>query len=251
MNAPAIPGILSSEQVEQGAARWLELLEAPDSTALGRAFESQSPIAGPATSPRLQALHLPLQQLVRLVSTVGLTRIKASFVALPDAGGTPRFAVVLSTSNDLGARASSYYLAAAYPLPAADADQPGPADQPAALALGATPGVLARTWRRLWRQEGPLTPALFASGYGYLRGYTFAASDFVAALAGVQTDDQGSLVVHFGLHEYYRPDPAAGDVLARTFGLILQLRNALKDQVGGDDGGDPFYDMAAPCPPSC
>lgn len=249
MSSSAIPGILGSEQFVQGAARWLEVIESPDSTTLRQAFELPPQAGGPAGSTRLQALYFMVKQLVHLVSTIGTAQIKASFVVLPAAGGTPRFSVVLSASNDLGARESSYYLAADYQLPTGDADQPGPADQPAALALGATPGVLARTWRRLWQQEGPLTLALFASAYGYLRGYTFAASDFVALLAGVQTDDQGSLVLHFGLHEYYRPDPVAGDVLAHTFGLVLQLRNALKDQVGG--GSDPYYDMAAPCPPSC
>lgn len=249
MDATPIPGILSSELFVQYAARWLELVESPDSTGLRQAFELAPPTTSAAGAGRLLALHFPLQQVVRLVSTVGVVHIKASFVVLPGAAGHPRFSVVLSASNELGARISSYYLAADYPLPPTDADQPGPADQAATLALGALPGVLARTWRQLWRQAPQVVPALFASTYGFLRGYTFAVSDFVAALAGVQSADTGSLVVLFGLHEYYRPDPVAGDVLAQTFGLILQLRDATKDQLGGD--GDPFYDMSAPCPPTC
>ena len=239
-----IPGILSQELFVQYAASWLETVESADSTALRQSFEASG------RPRRLQAIHFPMPQVVRLVSTVGAARIKASFVILPtsgEPGGKLKFSLVLSASNSLDARVSSYYLAEEYQLPeGAEANSP---DDPAALALGAVPGVLIRDWQRLWTQAPQLLPAMFNGNYGYLRGYTFELSDFVAALAKVDSPTEGSLVIHFGLHEYYRPDPVAGDVLTQTFGLILQTRDVKRN--GLADGNDPFYDMSAPCPPTC
>lgn len=222
----------------QYAAKWLEIVESTDATALQQCF---APAAGgaDATKPtKLLALSVPLPQVVRLVSTVGATHIKASFLGLPAAGGGPaRFGLALAASNSLGARVSSYYQAAAY-QPAA----------PGEGLTGAVPNLLVQRWRQLWQQAAQVEPAMFAGAYGPLRGYTFELDDFVTALTTATSPDRGQLVLYFGLHEYYRPDPAAGDLLAQTFGLILQLRGAGQDQAGG---GDPFYDMSAPCPPTC
>ena len=84
MNSPAIPGILGSEQVVQGAARWLELVASPDSIALRLAFELQPQAAGTASSTCLQALLFPLKQLVRPVSIMGITHPRASALVLLD-----------------------------------------------------------------------------------------------------------------------------------------------------------------------
>lgn len=252
MRNDSIPGILSPELVEQYAARWLEAVESADPTALRRSFEAAA--AGPGGQPRrLLAVGFGMRQLVQLVSVVGATRFKARFVLLPAAaaGGAARFALVLAATNALDARVSSYYLAEEYALPAPEAELAPRADEPATLALGAVPAVLGREWARRWRQAPQVEATQFAGAYGYLRGYTFELSDLVATLAGVQSPDAGHLVLHFGLHEYYRPDPGGGDSLAQLFGLLLQLRGADKGRLDGDDGGDPLYDMAYPCPPTC
>jgi len=251
MPTDSIPGILSPALVEQYAARWLEAVESADPTALRRSFEATTP--GPAGQPRrLRALSFSLRQLVQLVSVVGAARFKARFVLLPAAepAGAARFALVLAAINALGARVSSYYLAEEYALPAAEDDLTVRADEAATLALGAVPAVLAREWARHWRRAPQVEPAQFASAYGYLRGYAFELSDLVAVLAGVQSPAAGHLVLHFGLHEYYHPGPAAGDSLVQLFGLLLQLRGADKGRFS-DGGGDPSYDMATPCPPTC
>ncbi|NML65261.1 hypothetical protein HHL22_08600 [Hymenobacter sp. RP-2-7] len=249
MRNDTIPGILGQELFVQYAARWLEAVESADPAVLQRSFET----AGPDGQPRrLRACHFRLRHIIQLVSVVGAAHIKASFVLVPTPApdGLPRFTLVLSASNALGARVSSYYLAEPYELPAEEAELALGPDEAATLALGALPAVLGREWARHWRQAPRIEPALFASAYGYLRGYSFELSDFVAVLAGVQNPEAGGLVLHFGLHEYYRPDPVAGDSLGRLFGLLLQLRGADKGRPGGD-GDDPGYNMGHPCPPDC
>jgi hypothetical protein len=250
MPTTTIPGILSQALFVQYAARWLEAVENPDPTTLQRAFETI--VLDPVGQPkRRRAVSFSVGQLVQLVSVVGAVRLKASFVLVPEAGpdSTARFTLVLAAYNALEARVSSYYLAETYDLPAEEAELTVRADEPATLALGAVPAVLGREWTRNWRQAPQVLPTQFAGNYGYLRGYTFELSDLVAPLAGVQSTNAGHLVLHFGLHAYYRPDPAAGDSLVQVFGLLLQLREADKGNDGG--GGDPGFNMGAPCPPSC
>ena len=127
---------------------------------------------------------------------------------------------------------SSYYLATTYWL--------RPFVPPLRLAVS---DVLADYWLATWAAAPQATPAMFASNYGPLRGYNFDVNDFTSLLFGPEKLGDEELYLNFGLHEYYRTGPA-GDELAVTFGLVLQLASS---KLGGDD--DPVYNMATPIPP--
>jgi len=98
-----------------------------------------------------------------------------------------------------------------------------------------------------WAAITVATPPLFATTYGPLRGYTYEVNEFIIPLRPVPFKylDDESLLLEFGLHEYYRSEPQ-GEALVQTFGLLLKLESN-KMQVGDD----PSVNMGSPCPPVC
>ena len=247
--SPIPAGIITQGQFDEYAANWLAASSAAEGTELAQSFQLGK------NQPLLASLSFPALQIARLVSTVGAAHIKARFLIIRDEKTRqPHFTLALFATDALDARISSYYLAEQYWLPAPRAPQAAPHDAaPAArlrpVSTAATrhevPDVLARYWLRLWAELTAVTPALFATSYGPLRGYTFDVAEFLTPLRQLANFGREQLVLEFDLHEYYRPEPQ-GEVLAHTFGLVLRLES-LKAQ--GGDG--PFVNMASPCPPSC
>ncbi|AMJ66789.1 hypothetical protein [Hymenobacter sp. PAMC 26628] len=220
-----IPSILTPEQFEQYSAEWLKIANDAEGDALAQCF------AAPGHGRRTCA-SLPIQQLVWLVSTVGVVFVRTRFLAIAPSDGHPaRFALALFATDAAGKRLSAYYLA--------DAEE-------AASALHATqvPHDLVKAWLQNWTAAPAVTPVLFATAYGPLQGYTFDVGDFLEPLFAAQPFGDQTLRISFGLHEYY---PVEGP-LAQTFGLVLRLHDPKKLEGGSDD---PFFDMSKPCPPYC
>ncbi len=231
----AIPDILTPEQFEQYSAEWLRIAGDAGGPALAQCF------GAPGHGRRTYA-SLPIQQLVWLVSTVGIVCVRARFLAIAHRGHPARFALALFATDAAGKRLSAYYLAAAEDAPAA------PLLRAAQLQATQVPHDLVKTWLHHWAAAPAVTPALFATSYGPLRGYTFEVGDFLEPLFAAQPFGNQTLRISFGLHEYY---PAEGP-LAQTFGLVLRLHAPRKQaEIDGGGSNDPFFDMSKPCPPNC
>lgn len=224
----------------------------PAGTVLAQSFQ----VGAGSSSSVLAGLSFPALQIARLVSTVGAVRIKARFLINQDAEQKqlPHFTLALFATDALDTRLSSYYVADEYWTPTASRPEVQPEAQ---LRVAVTahsrkevPGVLATLWLKGWqglKTTREITPALFASSYGPLRGYTYEVDEFVHLLRALTQLKNESVQLVFDLHEYYRPLPPQGDVLVRTFGLLLNVKNAKNE--GGAEGT--FVNMSAPCPPSC
>lgn len=267
-------GIISQQQFDEYAANWVAASSDPAGGELARSFQL------PDSRQLLALVSFPILQIARLVSTVGVAHIKVRFLIKTDeTTKQPHFTLALFATDALDARISSYYLADEYWKPASPHVAPLHNDEHAPIRrrdLSATPAktevpeVLARYWLRAWAAVKQATPALFATPYGPLRGYTFELNDFILPLRQVTRLSEGKLLVDFDLHEYYRAkslsaasaktsaltnEPAQNesqrtepqdDELVKTFGLMLRLE-ASQEQAG--DGA--VYDISAPCPPTC
>ena len=244
-------GIITPRQFDEYAANWVAASSDPASTVLAQSF-----LLGKNQS-LLSALRFPARQIARLVSTVGAAHIKARFlIKVDDKTQLPHFTLALFATDALDARLSSYYLADDYwppkhqPTAAPENRIAEARPQPAAVrAVTRTdvPDVLSQLWITAWNACTGATPPLFASAYGPLRGYTFEVAEFTTLLRPVPLKylDDESLLLEFGLHEYYRSEPQ-GEVLVQTFGLLLKLES---NKLQG--GGDPYVNMGQPCPPYC
>ena len=254
------PGLLSQALADQYATRWATVVAQADPADLQRAFrvldEKGQPLALPYVS-------LPIAQVVRLVSTLGVQAIKARFLLVPQPDKTERFALALSAADGLGARASSFYLAdnqyprlhtAVEPPRATDLERRLAATEPLPGAAKQVAHALAKSWLEAWAKVGraggpPVTPDLFATPYGPLRGYTFEMADFLAPLFRVAAFGQQELRIYFGLHDYYRTEPDGQDKLVQTFSMAVRLWNPPtgKEEMAGSS--EPIYDMSMPIPP--
>lgn len=143
---------------------------------------------------------------------------------------------------------------------------------------GAVPDALAMTWVANWYlaslnvtiNQGLLAPGIVNGSYGFLRGYTFDLKDFLAPLQQVSNflvlnEPDTLIAIKLGLHAYSYANPNGDNVPTQTLGLIVQYPtgalgkteesiNATEDEttsVGSIDDDSVFYDMSAPCPPSC
>ncbi|MCC3158252.1 hypothetical protein LJ737_13470 [Hymenobacter sp. 15J16-1T3B] len=162
-------------------------------------------------------------------------RIKVKFGLLTDdTTGQLHFAVILYAANTRDERISSYYTNATY----------WGAATPPAPPTAEVPSSLAQVWLNNWQEVTQLSADMFMTPLGALEGYTFEAEDFIRPLAHLQPGVESSLLVRFGLHQYYQPTPDGTDVAVRTFGLVLQLSSATQPT-------EPMFDISMPCPYTC
>ncbi len=259
-----IPGIITQEQFDEYTKKWLEVVENPDSTELQQSFLT------PDGKHLIKSVSFPIKQIALLVSTVGVAYIKARFLIKPDekADGKLHFSLALFATDFEDKRLSSYYVAEDYHT---DTLAPNPPDAPAPTNVHEkeVANVLAQQWLRLWADTSQVVPQLFDIGYGYLRGYNFEASEFMASFFQLNRLGDEKIQLYFGLHEYYRPAsdgrdtlvqtvgallklaatpaPAApeGDALVQTFAPLLQLSST-----GGQQASQVVYDMGQPSPPN-
>ena len=242
---------ITQRQYDEYAANWVAASSDPAGTVLAQSFRLGK------NKPLLASLRFPARQIARLVSTVGAVHIKARFLIKVDAKTKePHFTAALFATDALGTRLSSYYLADEYwltkssPKPVLKKTAAAARIQPTAVRTFTrtdVPDVLSQLWMAAWAAITVATPPLFATTYGPLRGYTYEVNEFIIPLRPVSFKylDDESLLLEFGLHEYYRSEPQ-GEALVQTFGLLLKLESN-KMQVGDD----PSVNMGSPCPPVC
>lgn len=240
-------GIISPAEYDQGAASWLLAASDPAGVILAQSFTQ--------TTGLLSAVSFSGWQIARLVSTVGATAVKARFVILHDAQARPHFSVALFATDAQDTRVSSYYLAQPY-LPTQHAAGVSGVDAQAAgrrspsvraLARYDVPDVLTRLWLNDWSRVKRVTPDLFATSYGPLRGYSYGVEEFAGLLRDFSSLDGNKILLEFDLHGYFRTEPQ-GDVLVYTFGFLLWTEAGRKDNGGGGSGA---VNMGQPCPPVC
>ncbi|WP_201980580.1 hypothetical protein [Hymenobacter rubidus] len=241
--APSQPLTISNGQFNQYAANWLALFEDGAGDKLANNFLL------PADGSRLPGVSFPVMSVVDLVSALGVTHIKARFLAVPDEAGQPHFAIALFAANAGNETVSAYYVSEGYWQ---DANLVPPLQLPVA-------NVLALHWANSWADAAtyPITAQMFNSGTKLteddtglhpLQGYTFGVSDFLQPLQDI--DDLGALDTcklraFFGLRTYAN----VGEVPAAIFGLMLRLTDAAGALLRGANSD--AEDMASPCPPSC
>ncbi len=220
-------GILSANLFEEYTEAWNSFIATANDDELTNLFR------GPHDT-YLPFVSLPQQQLLWLLSTMGMHQIKARFVLLPAASDTQaRFSVALYATGEGDTPASAYYLTDAAWQPV----------QPP-FEGGEVPLALATEWLHNWETTELVAPAMFATSTTPLQGYNFAVRDFIDPLLAPDSggSDQG-LRVYFGLHAYYRAtEGEQAPALGQTFGLVLRL-------AGADVGKAPYYDIAQAVPP--
>ena len=188
--------------------------------------------------------------IIPLLSTVNIAQVKIRFVLLPTA---PRFGLVVYAANTEGGRVSAYFLGTAQweelePQLTACANVAG---SPTPALDGLVPFNLIKTWLCNWGwavSGQQLSPAMFATSYGPLRGYTFELSDFLDPLFQTQAPKVSAVRANFGLKSYYPAFPEQPAQPTSTFGLVLRLYSPGGSNLGGESGG-PSYDMSKPSPP--
>lgn len=230
-NVATSPGILSPELFNQYADQWLSAVSNPDSPVLAPSFLASG-------AERLLFVSFPIQQIISLVSAVGVRAIKARFLLVPGPDGQPHFSVALfaTDAEGVGERLSAYYVANEYWT----ASTPSP-------ELGEqVPSSLAAIWMANWKGVKKITSELFATSYGPLQGYNFDIKDFVSLLFEAQPLTAQEFRIGLSLHEYYA---ANGDdnTPTQTFGLVTYLYNAGQTTA---PVASTFYDMSGPCPPN-
>lgn len=224
-----LPEILTQQEFDEYSAKWLSVASGEGGSELEQAFLNSN-------TERVLHLRFPIERITWLVSAVGVRKIKARFLLVPD-NGQLHFTVALFATDDKAERLSAYYL-----------PQPYWADNSAPATVGdPIPQNLATTWLANWKAADKVTPALFATQWGPLQGYNFEIKDFVSSLFAAQSFQSKEIYIGFGLHQYYAPAATDGS-LTETFGLVLQLPEAGQTKVPAAD--DTFFDMAFPYPPN-
>ncbi|SFQ58464.1 hypothetical protein [Hymenobacter arizonensis] len=234
-------GIISQHEFEQYAAEWTRLTHSANGAELQEVFQASK-------NKLIQGVDFPLTDVIQLLSTVGAHHIKARFIINNDSSAAkPYFTLALLATDRLGARLSSYYSTnELVEKEITDADGMNVAD------------ILARKWLQQWAALKKVSPALFDTTYGPLRGYTFDLKDFMKPLSELKKAspaqlEQASLRISFGLHEFYRSTGPDTDAKVHSFGLVVHLANLGNANPAGANLEEfsPFYDVSAPCPPTC
>jgi hypothetical protein len=217
-NSPT--GIINQETFDEYANNWL--------TVVGNNAELQQSFQSPDGS-KLTSVSFSMEQIQQLVSVVGAHYIMSRFLVASDGS---KFTLTLFATDAERNKLSSFYIA-------------GNAPQAPGLPGEEVPDVLAEGWLNNWTNANAVTNDMFTSSVAGapLKGYTFEINDFLALFYDLPTIKGENLLVHFGLHEYYK-STEEGDKLTQTFGLVLRMS-------GGESSSDPYYDMSSPCPPIC
>ena len=169
----ALPAIIGAEEANHYAAEWLALIDRTDAAELHQALRG-------VDGQQVGFVSFPVQRIVELVSAGGVRRIEAKFLLKPDAAGQPRVTLGLFATDSENNRVSSVYLANEYstalaaPAPALAAQPKNGPSSPNEVA-----NVLVNHWLQNWTANAA-TPAMFATPYGTLRGYSFEVGDFMS-----------------------------------------------------------------------
>ncbi|MGI4873110.1 MAG: hypothetical protein ACRYFX_18275 [Janthinobacterium lividum] len=234
------PLIISSEAFNGGSLRWQQLVGQPDSQeALNNCFSTDG--------SRQLYLSMPVDWVRSLLSAVGCVGVNIRFLLDENAA----FLLALYAIDTQNNRVSAYYALNAQTTAYSNRMPQGNGKELTDDFLsagdesnGQVPHAMAKEWLDYWKAADQLTSGMFATQYGFLKGYNFERDDLMDNLFNVVAGEEQQLRVYFGLHKYYAHDHDDDPLPTYTFGLVLRL-------VAPDaaSSSDPFYDMSAPCPP--
>jgi hypothetical protein len=241
------PAVISSDDFEQYTNNWVQLITQGDAalTALNESFAAKD-------GSRAQYLSMPADWVRWLISTVGCIQVKVRFLLTKDR----QFNLTFYATDAQNSRVSAYYLlslestelgnlmAAMYGQNASSSDDPKVASGNTGTGSVQIPHGVAGDWVKNWQEADKLTPDMFATTYGFLRGYNFQRDDLMDNLFNIDSAERQQLRVDFGLHKYYAAYDNNNPQPTYTFGLVLRLVNP--DAKTSDT---PFYDMSTPVPP--
>jgi hypothetical protein len=247
------PRTLSQEDFDRYKGKWL------DTVATGRPTDLEQYLFDPETKKPIPAVFFSAEQIGWLVSTVGAKSIEARFVLVTaQEQPAPYFAVVLYAADKDHLPLSAYLLSS----PASKLPSPysGTISSGDSLGTVQVPHYQASLWISYWATTlaANLAPAMFATKFGTLEGYSYGVGDWLNMLfdaqpaplaSGAPAPDSREVQLDLCLHEYYTA--AQRDTPTHTFGLVLRLLALAPDPTTGKvESGEPFYDMSTPCPPN-
>ncbi len=244
--ADSPPLTISSDKFEQYTTNWIQLITQGDA-ALALLNESFAAKDG----SRLQYLSMPADWVRWLISTVGCTQVKTRFLLNED----KQFNLAFYATDAQNSRVSAYYLlnldSTALGNLLATMYGRGSSSDNSAVSSGdegsgsvQIPHGVAGYWVKHWQEAEQLTPAMFATKYGFLQGYNFQRGDLMDNLFNIDSQEHQQLRVDFGLHKYYAHYDNDNPQPTYTFGLVLRLVNP-----DASTSDTPFYDMSTPVPP--
>jgi hypothetical protein len=257
---PAQTSFLDPTSFNTAAAAWTDAVSKEGSLSPFFLNYPNSYIS-PTTVPveKLQYVTFSVNDMVALVSTVGVRYIRAQFVLLPPAEGVVRFTVVLYALDSQRGRISAYYAGAT------GAMVPGalPATPDSPNAGGELPVDLVQSWIGAWQNLTDISPDMFDTNYGPLQGYIFNLQDFIDPLFPSYLTSGYELRVYLGLHSYNitsanitTPDTTVGLVISvqpestprLPINYLLNKNKLVSNNANdGDDSG--YYDLSHPSPP--
>jgi len=111
------------------------------------------------------------------------------------------------------------------------------------------PVILSNNWIPAWNNlmaDESVPNDFFKPMTGQLRGYNFKSGDFLGILYETQAFD--TVVFAFANHALLAQDPSDQPSEPGTFGIAVA---GVKNASGTPESVSAFYDMSAPCPPTC
>ena len=114
---------------------------------------------------------------------------------------------------------------------------------------GEVPSAIAQTWMADWEKlmdKETIPTDLFKLNKILLKGYTFKYEDFLYIFnyASYHDIDKYRVNFCFANHKFGEEDKEG------TFGLVMLANKPITERLENEEDGI-YYDMSAPCPPTC
>jgi hypothetical protein len=240
------PAIITESKFNHYTTSWMQALENPDLT--GPPLQSYFRIGSNATP--IGQFSFKADDMINVLSTVGLHTIKIQFGITPAAIRPALFTPILVGYDRSGLQVTPYYVG---DIPEADLISGPTPSVITDYSSDQVPYVLVNKWIGDWSTVTTIDNSLFYTSFGYLRGYTFLMQDFLDDLSLLTTNDGTFVVVYLALHKYYGSD----NLMKSTFGLVISAQSSAPPLPAGQLGAytvarrQVYYDLSAPCPPTC
>lgn len=125
------------------------------------------------------------------------------------------------------------------------------------VLVSEVPTPLVNPWKEAWNNlivEQNIPKDICQTNYGLLQGYNFHTDDFMGVLEGIDATSALDNEVDFFManHAELAIPPAAQSDLPGTVGVMMALSEPfLGDPIFSRVIVSAFYDLTAPCPPTC
>jgi hypothetical protein len=242
LTQPTNAALITELQFNQYTTSWMEVLEDPTEGLLQSCFTP-----GGSSDTRMRGFSFETPDIIRVLSTVGLHTIMVRFGITTE---HRLFIPILVGYDRSGSQVTPYYVGKL--LTHEGGRIPEQMQTPLSDQV---PDVLASQWITNWNlPEQPIDKSLFHTSYGYLRGYTFLMQDFLNDLFLLKRKEGTCVLVYLALHTYCD----SGSQTKSTFGLVISAQSSSNSSnLPGDDSrantidSQIYYDLSAPCPPTC